>query len=186
MGRIVAYFYLWLGLPLMLVARAALPLGGFRLLLALGLVHIALLLFARCALARRERDSGEQHATDVFLVVGPALFVLGAATGAPSPAFPASYAWNTLGLLLGSLVTLAGLMAVAVRLWRSGEYLIASLGLGSALVAAAVWLPSLALRVAVLATGAGDAWAAEEVLYTHFRTSNAPFTLHPESWPPSS
>jgi hypothetical protein len=182
MGRIVALLYLWLGLPLMLMARVALPLGGFRLLLALGLVHTALLLFASRALARRKDDTGEERATHAFLVVGPALFMLGAATGAPSPALPMSYAWNTLGLLLGSLVTFAGLIAVTVRLWKSGQHLIASLGMGSALLAAAVWLPSLALRVAVLATGAGDAWAAEEVLYMHFRTSNAPFTLHPESW----
>jgi hypothetical protein len=182
MIRIVAKFYLWLGLPLMLVARIALSFGGFRLLLAIGLVHITLLLAASRALARREHETGEQRATRTFLIVGPALFVLGAATGAPSPAFPASYAWNTLGLLLGSLVTVAGLIAVAVRLWKSGENLSAALGIGAALLAAAVWLPSLALRVAVLATGAGDAWAAEEVLYTHFRTSNAPFTLHPDSW----
>jgi hypothetical protein len=182
MARMVAHLYLWLGLPLMLVARVTLSLGGFRLLLAAGLAHIALLLLASRAVSWRESPTGEQCATHVFLVVGPALFVLGAATGAPSPAFPASYAWNTLGLLLGSVVTFAGLMAVAVRLWRSGECLIASLGIGAALLAAAMWLPSLALRVAVLATGASDAWAAEEVLYTHFRTSNAPFTLHTDSW----
>jgi hypothetical protein len=182
MARIVARLYLWLGLPLMLIARVALSIGGFRLLLALGFVHVVLMLLASRALGQRENETGEQRATDACLIAGPALFVLGAATGAPSPAFPASYAWNTLGLLLGSLVTVAGLIAVAVRLWRSGEYMSASLGCGAVLLATAVWLPSLALRVAVLATGASDAWAAEDVLYTHFRTSNAPFTLHPDSW----
>jgi hypothetical protein len=192
--RTVAFLYLWLGLPLMLVSRVALTVGGFGLLLAVGMFHLALLLlvanWTRQARGSdlekdaRSRDAGsrEERAARALLIAGPAIFVLGAATGAPSPAFPANYAWNTIGLLIGSLVTVAGLIAVGVRLWRAGEYLSASIGAGAMLIATAVWLPSLALRIAVLATGANEAWAAEEVIYTHFRSTNASFTLHQDSW----
>ncbi len=187
-GRIqtrIGILYLWLGLPLMLVSRIVLPRGGYLGLLLIGLVHLALLAAVATHLNTRSRvarGTGATGTAGLLLLLGPAIFVLGAASGAPGPANPASYAWNTMGLFLGSIVTLAGFVALAVAVWTRGELVPAALGLAGALLATTLWLPSLALRIAVLATGSGDVWAALDEVYAHFRASNAPVAQFADSW----
>ena len=79
-------------------------------------------------------------------------------------------------------MTFSGFVVLSVALWRTGEHVAAALGVAGTLLGAAMWLPSLGLRVAVLATGSGESWAALEPVYAHFRGSNEPFVALADSW----
>jgi hypothetical protein len=181
-GRAAAA-YLWLGLPLMFVVRLTLPLAGYAGVCLIGLAHLGLLSAVVKRLQRRSvtRDAGLQVAS-MLLVLGPAVFFLGAVTGSPNPAHSLDYAWNTIGVTTGSLFTTAGFVALATSLWLRGEQLSAALaGLGVVL-ATKFWLPTLGLRVAVLAMGSGQAWANLERVYAHVRSTNVPMTELADSW----
>jgi hypothetical protein len=180
-GRLAAGAYLWLGLPLMFLVRLALPVAGYGGVLLIGLAHLGLL----SAVVRR-RQSGARDAAlrlaGLLLVLGPAVFFFGAITGSPNPVDAVGYAWNTLGVATGSLVTTAGLVALSTSLWSRGERVIAALAGVGVVLATTLWLPTLGLRVAVLATGSGQAWADLERVYAHIRSTNAPMTELADSW----
>jgi hypothetical protein len=82
----------------------------------------------------------------------------------------------------GSLVTTAGFVALATSLWSREERLVAALAGVAVVLATTLWLPTLGLRVAVLATGSGHAWADLERVYAHVRSTNAPMTELADSW----
>jgi hypothetical protein len=175
--------YLWLGLPLMLFMRIALPRAGYAVLALVGLAHASVIAVAATRLSRARKAGGRADDTAaLLLLLGPAIFVLGAATGAPNPANAEAYVWNTAGLLLGSLIALAGFVAICATLVSAGARLAASLTFAAILLSTALWLPSLALRVAVLATGSGESWAALDQVYAHFRQSNLPLSEFADSW----
>lgn len=182
-ARWACAIYLWLGLPGMFLARLVLPVAGYSGLSIVGLVHLGLLATALTHAHRRQRHRDAcLRAATVCLVLGPGIFFLGAATGSPNPLHAAGYAWNTVGVTIGSLLTTAGFVALAASLWSRGEQLVAALGVAGAILATTLWLPSLALRVAVLATDSGQAWADLERVYAHVRTSNAPMANLTDSW----
>jgi hypothetical protein len=175
--------YLWLGLPLMCLVRFALPVAGYGGVLLVGLAHLGLL---SAAVRGRQRQSGAHDAalrlSGLLLVLGPAVFFFGAITGSPNPTDALGYTWNTVGVATGSLVTTAGLVALATSLWSRGDRVVAALAGVAIVLATTLWLPTLGLRVAVLATGSGHAWADLERVYAHFRSTNAPMTELADSW----
>ena len=181
--RLAAGAYLWLGLPLMFLVRLALPVSGYGGVILVGLAHLGLL---SAVVRRRQRPSGARDAAlrlaSLLLVLGPAVFFFGAITGSPNPVDAVGYAWNTIGVATGSLVTTAGLVALATSLWSKGEREVAALAGVAVVLAATLWLPTLGLRVAVLATGSGQAWADLERVYAHVRSTNAPMTELADSW----
>ncbi len=121
-GPLAAGAYLWLGLPLMFLVRLALPVTGYRGVLLVGFAHLALL---TVVVRRRQRQSGARDAAlqlaNLLLVLGPAVFFFGAITGSPNPVDAVGYTWNTIGVATGSLVTTAGLVALATSLWARGN-----------------------------------------------------------------
>lgn len=64
----------------------------------------------------------------------------------------------------------------------TGERVVAALAVVAVVVATTLWLSTLGLRVAVLATGSGHAWADLERVYAHVRSTNAPMTELADSW----
>jgi hypothetical protein len=180
--HLAAGTYLWLGLPLMFLVRLALPVTGYGGVLLVGLAHLGLL---SAVVRRRQRHSGgdaAQRLAGLLLVLGPAVFFFGAITGSPNPVDAVGYAWNTIGVATGSLVTTAGLVALSTSLWSRGERVVAALAGVGVVLATTLWLPTLGLRVAVLATGSGQAWADLERVYAHVRSTNAPMTELADSW----
>jgi hypothetical protein len=116
--------YLWLGLPLMFLVRLALPVTGYGGVLLVGLAHLGLL---AAVVRRRQRQSCPRDAAlrlaSLLLVLGPAVFFFGAITGSPNPVDSLGYGWNTIGVATGSLVTTAGLVALATSLCSRGNEL---------------------------------------------------------------
>ena len=181
--RRAAGVYLWLGLPLMFLARFALPVTGYGGVLLLGLVHLGLL---SAVVTRTQRQTGARDAAlrlaSQLLVLGPGVFFFGAITGSPTPVDSLGYAWNTIGVATGSLVTAAGLVALATSLWSRGERVASAVAALGVVLATTLWLPTLGLRAAVLATGSGHAWADLERVYAHVRSTNAPMIELADSW----
>ena len=139
-GRLAAGAYLWLGLPLMFLVRLALPATGYGGVLLVGLAHLGLL---PAVVRRRQRQSGARDAAlrlaGLLLVLGPAVFFFGAITGSPTPVDAVGYAWNTIGVATGSLVTTAGLVALSTSLWSRGERVVAALAGVGVVLATTHW-----------------------------------------------
>lgn len=175
--------YLWLGLPLMFLVRLVLPAAGYGGVFVVGLAHLGLLSAIVTGGRRWHAARGTAlPLASLLLVLGPATFFFGAITGSPTPVDAVGYAWNTVGVAIGSLVTTAGLVALASSLWAREERGVAAIAAVAVVLATTLWLPTLGLRVAVLATGSGQAWADLEHVYAHVRSTNAPMIELVDSW----
>ena len=79
---------------------------------------------------------------------------------------------NTTGILVGSLVLIAGFVALSGRLWEGGQHLLPAIGMAGLVSGASVWLANLVFRYAIVASGASSlqamvedrAWVANEYL----------------------
>jgi hypothetical protein len=178
MSRRISRFYLWAALFL------AVPVGGVRDLAGTGPLFAAYAVFvtltgaAVWTIGSAETEYGRvrEHPAflpGVLLVTGPLALLLGAfVTGEPTAARPDDYLWNTTAILLGSLILVAGFVALFAKLWEAGERLLPVLGLSSLLVGATLFLANLNFRYAVVASGAASlqaevedrAWVAYEYL----------------------
>ncbi len=96
---------------------------------------------------------------------------------------PNEYVFNTVGLILGSLVTYTGIALLTARLWEKGERLWTVLGGFGFAVSSMLWLPALLFRFPPLASGMGEAFASVETqLFNHIRSSNELFSEVASSW----
>lgn len=155
--------YLVLGLALAVCVGRLRDLMGAPALLAGYVAFVALTVVAlRGAIAGRSRTH-PAFGPGVLLLAGPLVLLLGASvTGEPTAALPGDYLINTTAILLGSVVLVAGVVVLVVRLWDAGERVLPALGLAGLLVASAGWLVNLLFRYAVVASGAAGLQAAVE------------------------
>jgi len=176
--RRISNIYLWIALFLAIPVGQLRNLAGTGALLAGYTVFIALtvaVIWRFCAATTKESHVREHPAflPGVLLLAGPLVLLLGASvTGEPTASRPGDYLLNTTAILLGSVILIAGFVALFAKLWEAGERLLPLLGISGLLVGTAPWLANLVFRYAVVASGAAElqagaedrAWRANEYL----------------------
>lgn len=170
--------FLWIALFLAVPVGRLRDLAGTEALLAGYAAFVALTAAAVWRIGATKTDSGRAREHPAFLpgvllAAGPLALVLGASvTGEPTAALPGDYLLNTTAILLGTVILVAGFIALFARLWDRGEKILPALGLAGMLLGAALFVANLVFRYAVVASGAAGsqaevedrAWVANEYL----------------------
>ena len=179
MFRRISSVFLWIAPFLAVLVGQTRNLAGVVALLTGYVVFVAFTAMAVWRIGATKSGSGvvredPAYVPGVLLLAGPLALLLGASvTGEPTAARPGDYLLNTTAILAGSVILVAGFVALFAGLWRSGQRLLPLLGLAGLLVGAAVWLANLVFRYAVVASGAAGMQAAVEdrawVAYQYLR-----------------